>query len=893
MKRSIKSSLLAIAFMGLLTSCSFKFTTSTSNQGNSDTSNTTNTSSSSSEAPSSSSLHTHTAGSPVEENKVEATCVVDGSYDLVTYCSSCGQEMTREHKVLTARGHALVQHSAKAATCTEVGWSAYETCSRCDYTTYQEIPATGHLHTATREENRKEASCTEDGSYDLVTYCTDDNFELSREKKSIAPTGHNIVHHAAKEATCTEVGWNAYDTCSKCDYTTYVEIPATGHLHTETKEENRKEPTCTEDGSYELVTYCLDEDHKEVSREVKTIKARGHALIRHSAKAPTCTKPGCNAYEECVRCDYTTYVEIPATGHRNTYVKEENKHNVTCTEDGSYDLVTYCSDCNTVVSTEHITTPALGHDLIHHEAKAPTATEVGWEAYDTCSRCDYSTYVEIEPLDGPQITANYASKIYKDYINNNTYSLSSTPSKGSAKLLVVPVWFSDSNNYIKVEKRDGVRSDIEKAYFGTNSETGWRSVKTYYEEESHGALSITGTVTDWYVTTDSSSKYATESSGGDATTTLVNKVADWYFSNHQSVSRKDYDCDGDGYLDGVMLIYARPDFHNANQNENSYGNFWAYCFWVQDTSMKNVNNPGANAYFWASYDFMYGSNVVYSKTGASSIHGGDTNHCSIDAHTYIHEMGHMFGLSDYYDYSNYSYSPAGGFSMQDFNVGGHDPFSSFALGWGKAYIPTQTINIKVKPFATTGEMIVLSPSWNAFNSPFDEYLIIEYYTPTGLNKFDTDYKYLHSPQGSAQSGIRLWHVDARLLYKSGSSYWSSWSASKTTTNPSTTSGNVTMMMSNTYYDGTSYASGYISPLGSSYANYNQLQLIRNDKTISHSTTTGFRSSDLFKKGDSFSLSDYNSQFVKSGKLNNGKTLGFTFSVTDISSEYATIAVTKA
>ena len=40
----------------------------------------------------------------------------------------------------------------------------------------------------------------------------------------------------------------------------------------------------------------------------------------------------------------------------------------------------------------------LGHDLIHHDAKTPTCTEIGWESYDTCSRCDYSTYAEISAL---------------------------------------------------------------------------------------------------------------------------------------------------------------------------------------------------------------------------------------------------------------------------------------------------------------------------------------------------------------------------------------------------------------------------------------------------------------------------------------------------------------
>ena len=58
----------------------------------------------------------------------------------------------------------------------------------------------------------------------------------------------------------------------------------------------------------------------------------------------------------------------------------------------------YCTVCDFVSS--HQVLPKLEHDLEHHEAKAPTATEKGWEAYDTCKRegCDYSTYVELPPL---------------------------------------------------------------------------------------------------------------------------------------------------------------------------------------------------------------------------------------------------------------------------------------------------------------------------------------------------------------------------------------------------------------------------------------------------------------------------------------------------------------
>lgn len=447
--------------------------------------------------------------------------------------------------------------------------------------------------------------------------------------------------------------------------------------------------------------------------------------------------------------------------------------------------------------------------------------------------------------------------------------------------MVIPIWFTDSGNYIASANKENVRSDIQTAYFGTNEETGWRSVKTFYEEESHGALTFTGTVSEWYSCGKSSSQYYTDT---NATVSLVNTATTWYFNNHTTDKRKNYDKDGDGYIDSVMLIYAAPD-HSAAGTDND--NLWAYCYWVGDTSAKNARNPGANVFFWASYDFMYSKSKAQERTGKTNYGGGDTSHCIIDAHTYIHEMGHVFGLEDYYDYSG-QYNPAAGFSMQDNNVGGHDPFSSYALGWGKAYIPTETTTIDLKPFSETGEMILLDPTPNTKNSPFDEYLLLEYYTPTGLNKFDCDYKYGGAyPQGPKDSGIRLWHVDARLAQYD---YYGS--IDFTDLPPSSTNDMVTMAMSNTYYK-SGVSAGYLSPLGSEYYNCNILQLIRNDRYTTYKPTTDFTSSNLYKSGATFNVDRVKGQFVKSGKFNDNTDFGFTFKINALDENRASITVTKS
>lgn len=68
----------------------------------------------------------------------DPTCTEKG---YTTYTCSCGESYIDDY--VDALGHDTVQHDAKEATCAEAGWNAYETCTRCDYTTYEEIPASG------------------------------------------------------------------------------------------------------------------------------------------------------------------------------------------------------------------------------------------------------------------------------------------------------------------------------------------------------------------------------------------------------------------------------------------------------------------------------------------------------------------------------------------------------------------------------------------------------------------------------------------------------------------------------------------------------------------------------------------------------------------------------
>ena len=265
----------------------------------------------------------------VHHDEQEPTCEEIGWEEYDT-CSRCGYSTYEEEPKL---GHDLVHHEAKEATCTEIGWIAYDTCTRCDYTTYKEIEATGHLNLKTRVENQVNPTCTSKGSYDLVTYCEDDEAIISTENKVIEELGHDLIHHDAQDPTCTEIGWKEYYTCSRCDYTTYEEIAALGHdlIH-----HDAQDPTCTKVGwkEYDSCSRCDYTTYEE-------IPALGHDLVHHDAKAATCTEIGWKAYDTCSRCNHSTYQKINAKGH--SYGQWTVTKPATQEEDGIRERV--CSVC--------------------------------------------------------------------------------------------------------------------------------------------------------------------------------------------------------------------------------------------------------------------------------------------------------------------------------------------------------------------------------------------------------------------------------------------------------------------------------------------------------------------------------------------------------------------
>ena len=73
--------------------------------------------------------HIHTVGEAVIENEIMPTCVVDGSHDSVTYCTECGEELSRETVTVPATGHSYTS-IVTAPTATDRGYTTH-TCTLC------------------------------------------------------------------------------------------------------------------------------------------------------------------------------------------------------------------------------------------------------------------------------------------------------------------------------------------------------------------------------------------------------------------------------------------------------------------------------------------------------------------------------------------------------------------------------------------------------------------------------------------------------------------------------------------------------------------------------------------------------------------------------------------
>ena len=349
----------------------------------------------------------------------------------------------------------------------------------------------------------------------------------------------------------------------------------------------------------------------------------------------------------------------------------------------------------------------------------------------------------IETVDG-----NISS--LKDLLNKDKSGFihETIPNKGERKLLVVPIYFTDSD----ISNQSDKTIYLQNAFFGDTKRTNYDSLTGYYNKTSYGQIKLTGEVAPWFNLGIASNQWTSiASTYHSASSAIVSKAIGWLKENSQ-IDFSKYDTDNDGYIDGVYAIYDHPQDKN---NKDTL--FWAYTYYTRENEFEgNSSAPYLNNYSWTSMD------VICQKDLKSY-----TNYL-------IHETGHLFGLSDYYNTftgDSYHYQPTGYFDMMDYNIGDHSSFSKYLLNYVSPKVVKDNIKttIELKPFIESGDCLLI-PSSDYHDSPFGEYLLLEYFSPTGLNKYEGSFSYVDKDGNQGiyrypnHYGVKIYHVNASLGY---------------------------------------------------------------------------------------------------------------------------------
>jgi M6 family metalloprotease-like protein len=343
------------------------------------------------------------------------------------------------------------------------------------------------------------------------------------------------------------------------------------------------------------------------------------------------------------------------------------------------------------------------------------------------------------------------------------------PTTGTAKVLILPVDFSDFPADNLPGGAENYRSYLEHSFFGDGTTTTWESLKSFYFKSSYGKLTIEGHVDPWYrypkTAVELGNMAKTSGAGGTAASVLNQWWMDQVMYQYRDFT--EFDGDGDGLIDAIFMVYSAPFFAKNPNTGEAINNDFFWAFRSSSSSTPDKMYPAPSNYMWASQEFMFDAGYI-NNAGVRADWTVDelaAGTAKPDAHTFIHETGHMLGLDDYYSYDTRSgdFGGMGGLDMMDYNIGDHNGYSKWMLGWLNPQMITGKGEVTLKPIAKEGDALIIPANWTGnVNS---EYLLIDYYTPENLFAHDSQYHYSGNyPLFYSTPGVRVFHVDARTGY---------------------------------------------------------------------------------------------------------------------------------
>ena len=346
-----------------------------------------------------------------------------------------------------------------------------------------------------------------------------------------------------------------------------------------------------------------------------------------------------------------------------------------------------------------------------------------------------TTISDISSTSSLKSSDDVSSSINSNKLSLNKFTYSSlneinndeglTPSTGDVNILLIPLHFSDS--------RQKMDTNLINIAFNSKQDelVEWYSVHEFYQISSYNKLNLNFVMSEVYTPSHSASYYTNNYNNYNyvyASDSIL-KEALTYLQNKMDLTQ--FDSNNDGYIDGVYFIYDYPvDF--SYQNEL----WWAYTYYYQEEDL--FSSLKAKSYVFAGYDFFTSDGL------------------NCDTHTYIHEMAHMFGIDDYYDYDTSKGTNRGGLAggdLMDSTIGDHNAYSKALLQWNEGvYVSGEgSVEVELENFEKSGNFIILANSFNKDLGLFQEYFILEYYTPTYLHEFDQIFNVC---------GIRVLHIVA-------------------------------------------------------------------------------------------------------------------------------------
>lgn len=373
------------------------------------------------------------------------------------------------------------------------------------------------------------------------------------------------------------------------------------------------------------------------------------------------------------------------------------------------------------------------------------------------------------------------------------------PSKGDVPMLIIPFYFNNEKSHELLT--DENLELIDKCFFGNSNDLYFETLRSYYFKSSYGQLNFYGYVAPPFnPQTDGTGNRVIKDVNGLPSlddNQLVPLIKDAVnFVKRTGVDLRDFDSNGDGYIDALWFISFSPI---GLTSISSVG--WPHTNNLLNTT-PNVSEPTINMFAWTPIGTL--TNDFYENQ-THNAPGSKGQNFQGDAHTIIHETGHLLGLNDYYSTAGsevYSfktngvdtqatYAPLGGMDFMDKNYLDHNPFSKLLLGWTKPYLVYGNSTITLKPSLYKNQVVVIpydnfdyskaeyinDKNETIFN-PYDEYLVLDFFTPASEqsegsyinDNLNTKAYDVYRTTKLTQEGIRIYHVDKRGLVLSNNVY---------------------------------------------------------------------------------------------------------------------------